>query len=130
MSWRTRSAGSSATIRYISPSTSTRWIRQRRREPVRRSWAARGDSPVYLTFDIDALDPSAAPGTGTPVVGGPSTDFARKVLIALRGINIVGADMVEVLPDKDFSNITCIAAATLAQDLMYLLNENRRNQKK
>ena len=45
-------------------------------------------------------------------------------------INIVGADMVEVLPDKDFSNITCIAAATLAQDLMYLLNENRRNNKK
>ena len=86
-----------------------------------------GDNPVYLTFDIDALDPSAAPGTGTPVVGGPSTDFARKVLIALRGLNIVGADMVEVLPDKDFSNITCIAAATLAQDLMYLLNENRRN---
>lgn len=87
-----------------------------------------GDMPVYLTFDIDALDPSAAPGTGTPVVGGPSTDFVRKVLIALRGLNIVGADMVEVLPDKDFSNITCIAAATLAQDLMYLLNENRKNK--
>ena len=86
-----------------------------------------GDMPIYLTFDIDALDPSAAPGTGTPVIGGPTTDFVRKVLIGLRGLNIVGADMVEVLPDKDFSNITTIAAATLTQDIMYLLNEPRRN---
>lgn len=87
-----------------------------------------GDMPVYLTFDIDALDPSAAPGTGTPVIGGPSTDFVRKVLIALKGLHIVGADMVEVLSDKDFSNITSIAAATLTQDMMYLLNENRKEK--
>lgn len=88
-----------------------------------------GDMPVYLTFDIDALDPSAAPGTGTPVVGGPSTDFVRKVLFSLRGINVIGADMVEVLPDKDPSNITSIAGAAVSQDIMYLANENRRNRK-
>ncbi|HAF60090.1 MAG TPA: agmatinase, partial [Clostridiales bacterium UBA9856] len=76
---------------------------------------------VYISFDIDALDPSAAPGTGTPVIGGPSTDFVRKLLQGLRGINVVAADMVEVLPDKDPSNITAIAAATLTQDIMYLM---------
>ncbi|HQC82098.1 MAG: agmatinase [Anaerovoracaceae bacterium] len=79
------------------------------------------DMPVYISFDIDALDPSAAPGTGTPVIGGPSTDFVRKLLQGLRGINVVAADMVEVLPDKDPSNITAIAAATLTQDIMYLM---------
>ncbi|MDI9493091.1 MAG: agmatinase [Bacillota bacterium] len=79
------------------------------------------DMPVYISFDIDALDPSAAPGTGTPVIGGPSTDFVRKLLQGLRGINVVAADMVEVLPDKDPSNITAIAAATLTQDIMYIM---------
>lgn len=82
-----------------------------------------GDRPVYLTFDIDALDPAAAPGTGTPVIGGPSSDFVRKVFQELRGINVVAADMVEVLPDKDPSNITSIASAAIAQDIMYLMHE-------
>ena len=85
-----------------------------------------GDMPVYLTFDIDALDPAAAPGTGTPVIGGPSSDHVRKVLLNLRGINVVAADLVEVLPDKDPSNITAIAGAAIAQDIMYLMNESRR----
>ena len=88
-----------------------------------------GDNPVYLTFDIDALDPSAAPGTGTPVIGGPSTDTVRKVLQGLKGINVVGADMVEVLPDKDPSNITSIAGAAITQDIMYLINEARKARK-
>lgn len=87
------------------------------------------DMPVYLTFDIDALDPSAAPATGTPVVGGPSTDFVRKVLRGLRGVNVVAADMVEVLPDKDPSNITSIAGAAITQDIMYLIHEARKNCK-
>ena len=85
-----------------------------------------GDMPVYLTFDIDALDPSAAPGTGTPVIGGPNSDTIRKVLRELKGLNIVAADMVEVLPDKDPSNITAIAAAAITQDIMYLLHEARK----
>ena len=84
-----------------------------------------GEMPVYLTFDIDALDPSAAPGTGTPVIGGPSSDFVRKLLFGLRGINVVAADMVEVLPDMDPSNITAIAAAAITQDIMYLINESK-----
>ena len=80
-----------------------------------------GDMPVYLTFDIDALDPSAAPGTGTPVVGGPSSAQVRKLLYSLRGIDVVAADLVEVLPAYDHSEITALAAATIAQDLMYLM---------
>ena len=80
-----------------------------------------GDMPVYLTFDIDALDPSAAPGTGTPVIGGPSAAQVRKLLHALKGLNVVAADLVEVLPAYDSSEITALAAATIAQDLMYLM---------
>ena len=83
-----------------------------------------GNMPVYLTFDIDALDPSAAPGTGTPVVGGPSAAQVRKLLYALRGINVVAADLGEVLPAYDHSEITALAAATIAQDLMYLMDQN------
>ena len=80
-----------------------------------------GDMPVYITFDIDALDPSAAPGTGTPVIGGPTSAQARQLLYELRGINVVAADLVEVLPAYDHSEITALAAATIAQDLMYLM---------
>ncbi len=79
-----------------------------------------GDHAVYLTFDIDALDPSAAPGTGTPVVGGLSTWQAQEILRGLAGIDLVGMDMVEVAPAYDLSEITALAAATLANDLVCL----------
>ena len=85
-----------------------------------------GDMPVYLTFDIDALDPSAAPGTGTPVIGGPTSAQIRQLLFALRGINVVAGDVVEVLPDRDSGEITALAAAQIALDIMYLMYENRR----
>ena len=73
-----------------------------------------GDSPCYLTFDIDCLDPSCAPGTGTPVVGGLSTYQALQILQDLKGINLVGMDIVEVAPAYDVSEITSLAAATIA----------------
>jgi len=60
-----------------------------------------GDGPAYLTFDIDFLDPAYAPGTGAPVCGGPTTHQARTLLHALAGMNIVGADLVEVAPPYD-----------------------------
>lgn len=85
-----------------------------------------GDSPVYLTFDIDALDPAYAPGTGTPVVGGPSTAQVRRLLYLLRGINVVAADIVEVLPAYDHAEITALAGATIAQDLIYLMDQSER----
>lgn len=79
-----------------------------------------GDAKTYLTFDIDALDPSAAPGTGTPVIGGLSTWQAQEMLRALEGINLIGMDMVEVAPAYDVAEITALAAATLANDLLCL----------
>jgi agmatinase len=77
--------------------------------------------PVYLTFDIDCLDPAYAPGTGTPVVGGLSTDRALKILRGLDGLNIVAADVVEVSPPYDHSEITALAAATIGLELIYLM---------
>ncbi|MDE0841530.1 MAG: agmatinase [Porticoccaceae bacterium] len=80
-----------------------------------------GNMPVYLTFDIDCLDPAYAPGTGTPVVGGLSSDKALKILRGLQGINIVAADVVEVSPSYDHAEITALAAATIGLELIYLM---------
>ncbi|WP_440053096.1 agmatinase [Pseudoalteromonas sp. T1lg65] len=79
-----------------------------------------GDLPVYLTFDIDCLDPAFAPGTGTPVCGGLSSDKVLKILRALQGVNIIGMDVVEVSPAYDQSELTAIAAATIAHELLHL----------
>ncbi|MEM7081638.1 MAG: agmatinase [Pseudomonadota bacterium] len=79
-----------------------------------------GKRPVYLTFDIDGIDPSMAPGTGTPVIGGLTTMEAQQILRGLRGINLVGADVVEVAPAYDVSQITALAAATMAMNLIGL----------
>lgn len=80
-----------------------------------------GDMPVYLTFDVDSLDPAFAPGTGTPVVGGPSTHYLRTVLRNLAGINVVASDIVEVAPQYDHGEIPALAAASVAQDIMCLM---------
>lgn len=86
-----------------------------------------GDNPAYITFDIDALDPAYAPATGTPVCGGPSVHEVRQVLWALKGLNIVGADLVEVAPNMDSNNqMTSIAGATIAIDMVYLMAEARK----
>ena len=79
-----------------------------------------GDNPVYLTFDIDCLDPSYAPGTGTPVCGGLTSDQAIRILRGLKGINIVGMDIVEVAPAYDVGQITALAASHLAMEMLYL----------
>jgi agmatinase len=84
-----------------------------------------GDSPCYLTFDIDCLDPSYAPGTGTPVVGGLSTDRALKIIRGLSGINLVGMDLVEVAPSYDHAEITALAGATLGLEMLYRFAANR-----
>lgn len=81
-----------------------------------------GDHPVYVSLDIDFLDPSCAPGTGTPVVGGPTARQARQLLYGLAGLRVVGADHVEVAPHLDgVGDATAITAATLALDLAHLL---------
>lgn len=80
-----------------------------------------GDAPVYLTFDIDCIDPAFAPGTGTPVIGGLSPHFILELLRQLQGLNFVGMDVVEVCPAYDHSQITSLLAATLTTDMLYLL---------
>jgi agmatinase len=78
--------------------------------------------PAYLTLDIDFLDPAYAPGTGTPVIGGPTTYQARELLFGLRGLNVIGGDQVEVAPAYDaLGQITALAGATLATDILYLI---------
>jgi len=80
-----------------------------------------GAGKVYLTFDIDCLDPSFAPGTGTPVVGGLSTAQALGILRSIGNLELIAMDVVEVAPAYDHAEITAIAAATLAHDFLCLL---------
>lgn len=84
-----------------------------------------GDNKAYLTFDIDCLDPSFAPGTGTPVVGGLSPVQARDILCALGDVDFVAMDMVEVSPMYDVGDITSLVAATLALDYLCLRASKR-----
>ncbi len=80
-----------------------------------------GDHPCYLTFDIDCLDPAFAPGTGTPVSGGPSSAHAMDILRALSGsLQLKGMDVVEVSPPYDHAGITAIAGAHIAVELACL----------
>ncbi|MGR3292212.1 MAG: agmatinase, partial [Paracoccaceae bacterium] len=86
-----------------------------------------GDHPVYLTFDIDGLDPAFAPGTGTPVWGGLATWQASAILRDIAGINLVGGDVVEVSPPYDTTGATAIAGAHAATDIMCLYLWNKRS---
>ncbi|HFC04552.1 MAG TPA: agmatinase [Rhizobiales bacterium] len=83
--------------------------------------ARAGETPVYVSFDIDGLDPAFAPGTGTPVIGGLATWQALEILRGLGSLNLVGMDVVEVSPAYDHAEITAIAAATIAHDWLCLL---------
>lgn len=87
-----------------------------------------GNKPVYVTFDIDCLDPAFAPGTGTPVCGGLNSDKVLKILRGLAGVNIVGMDVVEVSPPYDHSDVTALAGATIALELMYAWASSREEQ--
>lgn len=87
-----------------------------------------GDRPTYVTFDIDCLDPSAAPGTGTPVWGGLHAWQAAAALRDLAGINMVGGDVVEVSPPFDHGNITAVAGAHVAHELICLFHWARNKR--
>jgi guanidinobutyrase / D-arginase len=80
-----------------------------------------GDLPVYLSLDIDVLDPAFAPGTGTPESGGLTSRELLRVLRGLTALHLVGADVVEVAPPYDHAEVTSIAAATVIFDLITLL---------
>lgn len=80
-----------------------------------------GTGPAYLSFDIDALDPAFAPGTGTPEIGGLATWQAQAIIRALKGLDWRGMDMVEVLPAYDHAEITSLAAATMVWEYLALV---------
>lgn len=84
-----------------------------------------GDTPVYLSFDIDSLDPVYAPGTGTPEIAGLSTTQALELIRGLRGLNYVGADMVEVSPPFDIGGLTALTGATIMYEILCNLAETR-----
>lgn len=83
-----------------------------------------GDEPVYISFDIDCLDPAFAPGTGTPVAGGMTTFEALQTLRGLKGLNIIGGDLVEVSPPYDPTGITALAGATIMFEILCLAAES------
>ncbi len=82
-----------------------------------------GDASAYLTFDVDGIDPAYTPGTGTPEIGGLTTREALALLRGLRGLNFVGADVVEVSPPFDNSGNTALVGATLMYEILCLLVE-------
>ncbi|MBY0380037.1 MAG: arginase family protein [Burkholderiales bacterium] len=86
-----------------------------------------GDNLVYLTFDIDSLDPAYAPGTGTPVPGGLTSAQALSIIRKLHAVNIIGADIVEVSPSYDHAEITALAAAHVGRDIITLIADKKRN---
>ncbi len=110
-------------IDYIDARTvhekGTAWV-------VAQARAKVGADPTYVTFDIDALDPAFAPGTGTPVWGGLASWQAAALLRDLAGINIVGGDIVEVSPPYDTTGATAIAGAHVAMELLSLYCWNKR----
>jgi agmatinase len=84
-----------------------------------------GANKTYLTFDIDCLDPAFAPGTGTPVPGGLSSAQALQIVRAMGDVNLVGMDVVEVAPSYDQSEVTALAAAHIACDLLCVLRNRK-----
>jgi len=84
-----------------------------------------GTGPTYVTFDVDSLDPSMAPGTGTPEIGGITTREAQLMLRRLQGLDIVGADVVEVAPPFDVQGMTALVGATMMFELLCVIAANK-----
>ena len=80
-----------------------------------------GDGPTYISFDVDGLDPVYAPGTGTPEIGGITTLEAQRLLRGLRGLNLVGGDVVEVAPPYDQTGNTALVGATMMYEILCLI---------
>ena len=90
--------------------------------PLMREITARmGAGPVYLSFDIDGIDPAYAPGTGTPEIGGLTVPQALEIIRSLRGLDLVGADLVEVSPPYDPQGTTALLAANLAFEMLCVM---------
>ena len=89
-----------------------------------------GRGPVFVSFDIDFVDPGFAPGTGTPEVGGPTSRDALRLVRGLRGLDLVGFDLVEVQPQYDHGEVTSLLAGTLLHEFLTLVALDRRDRRK
>jgi len=112
-------------MRTLNPQThgfevlDARWLHREGVDAAVAAIRARvGARRCYISFDVDFLDPAFAPGTGTPVVGGFSTHQALELIRGLAGLDIVGMDVVEVSPPYDHADLTALAAASIAQELL------------
>ncbi len=90
---------------------------------IEEAWRVIGDGPAYVSFDVDGLDPVYAPGTGTPEVGGFTTREAQRLIRGLRGMEIVGGDVVEVSPPFDPGGGTALVGATMMFEILCVLAE-------
>ena len=97
------------------------FVRRGAEDVMLEARAIAGDGATYVSFDIDCLDPSMAPGTGTPEVGGFTTREAQQMLRLLEGVNIVAADVVEVAPPFDIGGMTALAGATMMFELLAVM---------
>ena len=88
-----------------------------------------GQDPTYLSYDIDFVDPTFAPGTGTPEVGGPNSYQALQVVRELSGVNLIGADMVEVSPPFDPSGGTAFLGVSIMFEILCQLSASRARKK-
>ncbi|MBA2781709.1 MAG: agmatinase [Rubrobacteraceae bacterium] len=87
-----------------------------------------GDAKVYVSFDVDFVDPAYAPGTGTPEIGGFTSREAQEFVRGLAGLEIIGCDVVEIYPAYDHSQITALLAANVAHEFLSLLALGRKNE--
>ena len=91
------------------------------KEVIKEALMIVGDGPTYISFDVDGLDPVFAPGTGTPEVGGITTIEAQTLLRGLKGLDFIGADVVEVAPPFDQTGNTALVGATMMYEILCLL---------
>jgi agmatinase len=96
------------------------------RNQLKEQFARLKGYSVYVTFDIDFVDPAYAPGTGSPEVGGPTSDEALECVRALKGLNIVGFDLVEVSPPYDLRDLTCLLAVQVLYEMVSVLAPTRK----
>ena len=99
-------------------------------EIVQRVRARIGDAPLYVSIDIDVLDPGSAPGTGTPEAGGLTSRELLGVLRGLRGLSLAAADLVEVAPPYDHAEVTAMAASHVVYELVSLFAAHHTDAKK
>jgi len=105
------------------------FVRRGPADVMREAREIAGSGPTYVTFDIDSIDPSMAPGTGTPEAGGFTTREAQEMLRLLDGVDIVGADVVEVAPPFDVGGMTALVGATVMFELLCVMATSTRRKR-